>query len=144
MNRAAWTWQRLWGVLFSVTGFGRILGCKPEVWKRTLPQVSWFSAVPQYLFVFIGICGFLGGVDLILAALFHTGRAEYFLPINVERGRGGAFIAYGRRLVRPISPPPINPSRVLPGSQFRARSCSSVLHRSGTGRRTCTEGRQGE
>jgi len=47
MNKALWTAQLLRGVLFSVTGLGKILCYKPEVWKRTLPQAAWFSAVPE-------------------------------------------------------------------------------------------------
>ncbi len=34
-----------------------------------LHNVAWFSAVPQGLFVFIGICEFLGGIGLILPAM---------------------------------------------------------------------------
>ncbi len=70
--------------------------------QKSLHQpVPWFSAVPQGLFVFIGLCEFLGGVGLILpamtgvkpkltsfaavgltlimilAALFHIVRGEY-------------------------------------------------------------------
>jgi len=81
MNKALWTSQRLRGVLFSVTGFGKIPGYEPEVRNRTLPQVAWFSALPRYL--------------------------------------------------------------LLPGLAV-ARSSSSVLHRSGRGRHTCTKDRQGE
>ena len=169
MNKALWTWQPLWGVFVSVTGFGKILGYKPEVWKRRLPQVAWFSAVPQYLFVFIGICEFLGGVGLILpamtgvkpkltpfaalglallmilAAMFHTGRAEYnFLPINVKLGGVGAFIAYGRLLVRPISHPSINPSRLLQGLAVSGALVRVCLAPVWYGRHICTEDRLGE
>ncbi len=31
--------------------------------------MSWFSAVPQSLFIFIDVCAFLGGVGLILPAI---------------------------------------------------------------------------
>jgi uncharacterized membrane protein YphA (DoxX/SURF4 family) len=31
--------------------------------------LPWFSAVPQDLFIFIGVCEFLGGVGLILPAM---------------------------------------------------------------------------
>lgn len=54
MKKALWALQVLWGVFFSVTGFGKIMCYKPEVWNQTLHQVAWFSAVPQNLFVFIG------------------------------------------------------------------------------------------
>ena len=149
MNKALWTSQVLWGVFFSVTGFGKILCYKPEIWQRTLPQVAWFSAVPQYLFVMIGVCEFLGGVGLILpamtgvkpkltpfaafgltlvmilAAIFHLRRAEYnFLPINLGLGGVAAFIAYGRLWVRPIAPVSINTWRVLKGL---AVACALVL-----------------
>jgi len=148
MNKALWTWQPLWGAFFSVTGFGTILCYKPEVWNRTLPQLAWFSAVPQYLFVFIGICEFFGGGGLILSALtgvkpkltslaafglalamipadiFPAGRAEYnFLPINVGLGEA-AITAYGPLLVKSIAPASIDPFRVLPGP---AVSASLVL-----------------
>jgi hypothetical protein len=86
MHKTVWTSQLLWGVLFSVTGFGKILGYKPKVWDRTLLQATWFSAVPQCRFVFIEIRELVRGV-LILAAIFHTARAEYdFLPINLGLG----------------------------------------------------------
>jgi uncharacterized membrane protein YphA (DoxX/SURF4 family) len=69
MNKALWALQVLGGVFFSVTGFGKIMCYKPEVWNQTLHQVAWFSAVPQNLLVFIGVCEFLGGVGLMLPAM---------------------------------------------------------------------------
>jgi hypothetical protein len=46
MNTAPWTVQVLWGVFFSVTGFGKILCYKPALWNQGLHEVPWFSAVP--------------------------------------------------------------------------------------------------
>jgi len=140
MNRILWIVQVLWGVFFSFTGFGKILCFNQAVWNQTLPRVPWFSAVPQALFVFIGVCEFLGGVGLILpamtgvkpklaplaafgltlimilAAVFHILRGEYnfFVPINMVLGGGTAFIAYGRLFVRPIAPS-VSTFRVLKG-----------------------------
>jgi DoxX-like family len=115
-----------------------------------LPRVPWFSAVPQGLFVFIGICEFLGGVGLILpamtgvkpkltplaaigltlimilAAIFHIVRGEYsfFVPVNLVLGGVAAFIAYGRLFVSPIAAAPINAIRVVKGL---AVLCALVL-----------------
>jgi hypothetical protein len=141
MNKTLWTLQVLWGVFFSFTGFGKILCCRADVWNYTLHQpVPWFHAVPQGLFVFIGVSEFLGGVGLILptmthvrpkltpwaavglalvmllAALFHIARAEYsfFLPGNLLLAAGAAFIAYGR-FRRPIAAAPINTLRMVAG-----------------------------
>jgi uncharacterized membrane protein YphA (DoxX/SURF4 family) len=69
MNIALWTVQVLWGVFFSLTGFSKVLCYKPALWNQALQEVPWFSAVPQDLFIFIGICEFLGGVGLILPAM---------------------------------------------------------------------------
>ena len=138
MNAALWTIQVLWGVFFNITGFGKVLCYKADV--KTLHQVAWFSAEPQDLFVFIGVCEFLGGVGLILpamtgvkpkltsfaafgltlvmilAAVFHIVRGEYnFLPINLMLGGVAAFIAYGRLFVMPIAPASIGAFRVLKG-----------------------------
>jgi uncharacterized membrane protein YphA (DoxX/SURF4 family) len=123
MNNALWTAQVLWGVFFSVTGFGKILFSQPTLWNQGRQQVPWFSAVPLDLFIFIGVCEFLGGVGLILPAMtgvkpkltpfaalgltvvmilaapFHIVRGEYnFLPTNLALGGVVAFIAYGRGL----------------------------------------------
>jgi hypothetical protein len=111
----------LWGVFFSLNGFGKILCYMPTLWNQALQEVPWFSAMPQHLFIFIGGCEFLGGVGLILpamtgvkpkltafaafgltlvmilAAVFHIVRGEYnFVPINLVLGGMAAFIAYGR------------------------------------------------
>ena len=141
MNTSLWTVQVLWGVFFSFTGFGKILCVNQAVWNLMLPRVPWFSAVPQGLFVFIGVCEFLGGVGLILpavtgfkpkltplaafgltvvmilAAVFHIVRGEYifFLPTNLVLGAGAAFIAYGRWVVRPLAPASISTLRALSG-----------------------------
>jgi hypothetical protein len=138
MNIALWTLQVLWGVFFSFTGFGKVLCYDTGVWNHMLPQVAWFSAVPQDLFVFIGACEFLGGVGLILpamtgvkprltpfaaigltlimilAAIFHMVRGEssFFVPVNLLLGGVAAFIAYGRLMVRPIAPGPISAFRI--------------------------------
>ncbi|PYV41799.1 MAG: DoxX family protein, partial [Acidobacteria bacterium] len=37
---------------------------KLALWNQALHEVPWFSAVPQDLFIFIGVCEFLGGVGL--------------------------------------------------------------------------------
>ena len=140
MKPALWTVQVLWGVFFSITGFGKVLCYKLALWNRALHEVPWFSAVPQDLFIFIGVCEFLGGVGLILpaitgvkpkltpiaafgltlvmilAAVFHIVRGEYnFLPINLALGGVAAFIAYGRLFVRPIAPASVSTVRVLKG-----------------------------
>ena len=141
MNIALWTLQALSGIFWSVTGFGKVLCLNQAVWNQTLPRVPWFSAVPQGLFVFIGVCEFLGGVGLILPAMtgvkpkltsfaaiglalvmilaagFHIMRGEYssFLPLNLVLAGISAFIAYGRLFVRPIAPAPISAFRVLYG-----------------------------
>jgi uncharacterized membrane protein YphA (DoxX/SURF4 family) len=140
MNTALWTMQVLWGVFFSITGFGKILWYKPVLWNQALHEVPWLSGVPQDLAIFIGVCEFLGGVGLILpaitgvkpkltpfaatgltlvmilAAVFHIARAEYnFLPINMVLGGVAAFIGYGRLIVRPIAPSSISGFRILKG-----------------------------
>ena len=106
-----------------------------------LHRVAWFSAVPQGLFVFIGIAEFLGGVALIvpamtgikpkltplaaaglavimvLAAGFHIARGEYlfFVTMNLLLGGVAAFIAYGRWVVRPLESEPISTFAVVKG-----------------------------
>lgn len=140
MNFALWTLQVLWGTFFSFTGFGKILCLSPAVWNQMLPRVPWFSAVPQNLFVFIGISEFLGGVGLILPAMsgvkpkltalaacgltlvmllagvFHIVRGEsaFFLPTNLVLAAGTAVIAYGR-FVMPTAPRSISALRVMSG-----------------------------
>jgi hypothetical protein len=89
--------------------------------------------VPQDLFIVIGVCEFLGGVNLLLPAMtgvkpkltpfapfgltlvmlpatvFHIVRGEHnFVPINLVLGGIAAFIAYGRLFVRPIAPASIS------------------------------------
>jgi hypothetical protein len=142
MNVALWIVQVLSGIFWSVTGFGKVLCLNPTVWNQTVPRVSWFSAVGQPLFVFIGVCEFLGGVGLILpgmtgvkpkltglaavglalvmilAAGFHIVRGEYtgFLPFNLAMAGISAFIAYGRLYWRPAAPVSISAFRVVCGS----------------------------
>jgi hypothetical protein len=138
MNTALWIAQILWGVFFSITGFGKILCYRSDLWNQALHEVPWFSAVPQDVFIFIGACEFLGGIGLILpavtgvkpkltpiaaiglslvmilAALFHIVRGEYnFVPINAVLGGVAAFIAYERCVARPVAPAPIGALRVL-------------------------------
>lgn len=141
INIVLWVLQILWGIFFSFTGFGKILCINDAVWHHLLPNVAWFSAVPQPLFVFIGVAEFLGGVGLILpamtgvkpkltawagvglalvmllAAVFHIARGEFgfFLPLNLVLGGVAAFIAYGR-FTRPIPPTPIRAFRLVAGS----------------------------
>ncbi|MBV9181883.1 MAG: DoxX family protein [Acidobacteria bacterium] len=142
MNIALWILQVLWGVLFCFTGFGKVMCYRPDVWDHTLQQpVPWFSPVPQGLFVFIGVCEFLGSVGMILpamtgvkpkltpfaaiallvvmilAAAFHIARGEFrfFLPLNLVLGGVAAFIAYGRLFVRPLAPASISALRMLTG-----------------------------
>ena len=149
MNTALWTAQVLWGVFFSLNGFGKICCYNQALWNQALREVPWFSAVPQDLFLFIGVCEFLGGVGLILpavtgvkprltsfaalgltlvmilAALFHIVRGEYiFVPINLLLGGVAAFIAYGRSFVRPIAPGPVSTFRLLKGC---AVLCAVIL-----------------
>jgi uncharacterized membrane protein YphA (DoxX/SURF4 family) len=140
MQTTLWTAQVLWGVFFSITGFGKIFWYKPALWNQALQEVPWLSGVPQDLSICIGISEFLGGVGLILpaitevkpkltpiaaigltlvmmlAAVFHILRGEYnFLAINVVLGGVAAFIAYERLFVRPIAPASISSFRVLKG-----------------------------
>jgi len=142
LNATLWSAQVLWGVLFSFTGFGKILCFNQAVWNHTLHQpVAWFHAVPQELFVFIGICEFLGGIGLILPGItgikpklvplaaagislimilaigFHIARGEYsfFVPMNLVLGGVAVFIAYGRLYARPIAARPASALRVLSG-----------------------------
>jgi len=85
------------------------------------------------LFIFTGVCEFLGGVGLLLpamtgvkpkltpfgafgltlvmllAALFHIVRGEYnFVAINLVLGGIAAFIVYGQLFVKPIAPASIS------------------------------------
>lgn len=141
MNKLLWTLQVLSGIFWSVTGFGKILCLNQAVWNQTLPRVPWFSAVPQALFVFIGVCEFLGGVGLILPAMtgvkpkltsfaalgltlvmilaagFHIMRGEYaaFLPFNILLAGISAFIAYGRLVLKPVAPVPVSAVRTVMG-----------------------------
>ena len=140
-NALLWTLQVLWGIFFSFTGFGKILACDPAVWNHMLHQVAWFSAVPQGLFVFIGVCEFLGGIGLILpamtgvkpkltpyaaigltlvmilAGIFHIVRGEssFFVPVNLVLGGVTAFIAYGRLMAIPIVARPTSTLRMVTG-----------------------------
>lgn len=141
MNVLLWTAQILWGVFFTFTGFGKVLAYDPSVWHRMLHQVAWFSAVPQGLFVFIGLCEGLGGVALIvpamtrvapkltpiaaagltlimvLAAAFHIvrGEASFFVPVCLVLGAGAAFIGFGRWGM-PIEPARAGTPRMLAGT----------------------------
>ena len=145
-NVLLWTLQILWGVFFSFTGFGKILAYDPAVWNHMLHNVAWFSAVPQGLFVFIGVCEFLGGIGLILpamtavkpkltpfaaigltlvmilAAIFHIVRGEshFFVPVNLVLGGVAAFIAYGRLMALPIVARPNSTLRMLTGAAVLA------------------------
>jgi hypothetical protein len=128
------------GIVLSVTGFGESLCYKPALWNQALHEVPWFYAVPPELFIFIGVCEFLGGVGLILpsmtgvkpkltpfgafgltlvmilAAVFHIVRGEYnFVPTNLVLGGVAAFIMDGRLFVRPIAPASISAFRVPEG-----------------------------
>jgi uncharacterized membrane protein YphA (DoxX/SURF4 family) len=76
MNAALWTAQVLWGVFFSLNGFGKVLCLKPALWTQGLQEVPCFAAVPLELFIFIGICEFLGGIGLILPALTGSDRGS--------------------------------------------------------------------
>lgn len=140
LNVLLWTTQVLWGVIFCITGFGKVLAYDPAVWNRMLHQVAWFSAVPQGLFIFIGLCEGLGGLGLILPAItrvapkltpiaaagltlimilaagFHIARAEYhwFLPVTLVLGGVATLIAYGRWAM-PIASKPIGAFRTVAG-----------------------------
>jgi DoxX-like family len=141
LNVLLWTFQIVWGIFFSFTGFGKVLCFDSAVWNHMLHQVAWFAAVPQALFVFIGVVEGLGGIGLILpamtglkpkltpwaaigltvvmilAGIFHImrGEAHFFLPVNIVLGAVTAFIAYGRLILRPIAPPPISTFRLVTG-----------------------------
>jgi hypothetical protein len=41
---------------------------KPALWNQARQEVRWFSAMPQDLFIFNGVCEFLGSVGLLPAA----------------------------------------------------------------------------
>lgn len=140
MNAVLWIAQILWGLFFSFTGFGKVLAYDPAVWHQFLRQVAWFSAVPQGLFIFIGVCEGLGGVALIVPAMtrvapkltpigaaglttimilaigFHIARGEtaFFVPLNLVIGGVAALIAYGRFVV-PIESKPIGAFRMMTG-----------------------------
>jgi uncharacterized membrane protein YphA (DoxX/SURF4 family) len=145
INAALWTTQVLFGIFWSLTGFGKIFWYKPDLWKQALHEVPWLSGVPQDLIIFIGLCEFLGGIGLILPALtgvkpkltpiaaigltlimifavvFHVGRSEYdFVRINLVLAAITAFIAYGRLFVKPIAPAPMNTFRMLQGAAVLA------------------------
>jgi uncharacterized membrane protein YphA (DoxX/SURF4 family) len=140
MKTLLWIVQVLWGVFFSITGFGKILWYKPALWNQALHEVPWLPGVPQDLAIFIGVAEFLGGVGLILPAItgvkpkltpisavgltlvmilaagFHIGRGEYnFLLTNAVLGGVAAFVAYERLMVRPIASASMSSSRVLKG-----------------------------
>ncbi len=141
LNIVLWILQVLSGIFWSFTGFGKVLCINPAVWNMMLPNVPWFSAVPRGLFVFIGVCEFLGGVGLILpamtgvkpkltawaalgltaimllAALFHIARGEsaFFVPTNLVLGGVAAFVAYGRFIARPLPSTPISAFRTIQG-----------------------------
>src|SRR5215469_9437650 len=140
LNVMLWTTQILLGVFFCFTGFGKVLAYDPAVWNRMLHQVAWFSAVPQWLFIFIGLCEGLGGIGLIvpaitrvaprltpiaaagialimlLAAIFHVVRGEYafFLPFNLVTLGVAAFVGFGRVGI-PIAPARIGAFRFVTG-----------------------------
>ncbi len=140
MNTTLWIVQVLSGVFWSVTGFGKILMFNQALWEQARHDVAWFSAVPQQLFIFIGVCEFLGGLGLILPAMtgikpkltpfaaialtlvmilaagFHIARGEYyFLPTNLVLGGVATFIAYGRLFLSPIAPASVASVRILKG-----------------------------
>src|SRR3569833_875666 len=126
MNKTLWTLQVLWGVFFSQNGFGKICCLFSVLWNKSLHDVPWFSAIPQHVFVLIGVCEFLGGLGLILpgitgikprltslagaglthtmivAAIFHMVRGEYTnQPNNHNQTARAAFIAFGRWPAQP-------------------------------------------
>ena len=72
MKTALWTVQVLWGVFFSITGFGKVLCYKPALWTQALHEVPWFSAVPQDLFIFIGVCEFLERGFFVVSIRCHA------------------------------------------------------------------------
>jgi len=142
MNITLWILQVLAGVSFCITGFGKMMCYRQDIWEQTLHQpVPWFSAVPQALFVFIGVSEFLGGVGLILpaltrvkpkltayasigltvvmilAALFHIVRGgEYnFVRINLISAAVTALIVYGRLTLRPVIPKSLSAIRIVSG-----------------------------
>lgn len=138
MNAVLWIVQVVSGIFWCFTGFGKFLCFNQAVWNA-IPKLPWFFAVPRALFVFIGICEFLGGVGLILpaitgvkpkltplaacgltlimvlAAVFHIARGEsnFFVSTNLVLGVVTAFVAYGRWFVRPITPASPNTFRVV-------------------------------
>ena len=140
MNKILWTLQVLWGVFFSQNGFGKICCLNTALWNKSLHDVAWFSAIPQHVFVLIGVCEFLGGLGLILpgitgikprltsfagagltltmivAAIFHMVRGEYtFLPINLFLAAGAAFIAVVRWPAQPAQGTRLTSPRWLRG-----------------------------
>jgi len=140
MNIVLWIAQVLSGIVWSMTGLGKIMFYQADLWHQAVQQVHWFSAIPQGLMVFIGACEFLGGIGLILPAMtgvkpkltpfaamglttimilaagFHIVRGEYgFVTINVVLGGMTAFIAYGRLVMRPNAPASFSALRVITG-----------------------------
>jgi uncharacterized membrane protein YphA (DoxX/SURF4 family) len=138
LNTTLWIMQALWGTFFSLNGFGKIVSYEPALWQQALQQIPWLSAVSQDLFIFIGVCEFLGGIGLILpamtrvrptltpvaalglalvmilAAVFHIARGEYgFVVFNLLLGAVPAFIAYGRSCARPIASASLSGFRAL-------------------------------
>lgn len=138
LNGALWPLQALLGFFFAGSGFGKVLLYDGALYAAAPRAVAWYAAVPQPLIVFIGVCEVLGGVGLILPAMtkvkpmltplaaasltltmilaagFHIMRDEYALvPTNLLLGGVAAFVAVGRRKLRPIAPAPITTSRAL-------------------------------
>jgi hypothetical protein len=47
VNTVLWIVQVLWGVFFSVTGFGKVSCYNPVLRNQALHEVPWLSALPQ-------------------------------------------------------------------------------------------------
>jgi len=124
----------------------KVLCYKPDVWNQTLHQVAWLSAVPQGLFVFLGVCEFLGGIGLVLPAM--TGVKPKLTPFaafgltlitvlaalfHIMRDGLTNNRPYPMNAATPPSPRRSSPSAYLKGSRFPVRWSSTILLRSGAG-----------
>jgi uncharacterized membrane protein YphA (DoxX/SURF4 family) len=124
MHIALWVVQGLLGLLF--TGVGVMKATQPI--QALAANMVWASEAPPALVRFIGIAELLGGLGLILpaatrilpiltplaaagltvvmvlAALFHAGRAEMAaVPVPIVLGALAALVAWGRGKRAPIA-----------------------------------------
>jgi hypothetical protein len=124
MNTVLWIVQALVGLAFVALGPNHAFRYDQ---MKSRPQMQWVAAVPRGLMAFIGICGILGGIGIILPALtgilpwltplagallallmllaagFHLMRREYpNIVFNLILLALAAFVAYGRFVLVPL------------------------------------------